>query len=166
MLGVHPAGAPGAPSGAIHLDMNDHPNIERLTTSHIDGIVRLWDAAGLPYKPKGRDAAENLARRIESGADRFFGILEDGRLIAVILATHDGRKGWLNRLAVEPSHRRRGLAKLLLRHAEEHLRADGIGIIAVLIEGYNTSSLELVRSCGYVEFEGIHYLTKRSDPDV
>lgn len=146
--------------------MTNHPDIQRLRVGDIDAILALWRRAGLSHRPKGRDTRDNLERRIESGHDCFFGIFDEGVLIAVILVTHDGRKGWINRLAVAPEYRRRGLARLLIARAEEHLRSEKIEIIAALIEGYNQASLDLCRKCGYNIFEDIYYLTKRNNPDV
>jgi GNAT superfamily N-acetyltransferase len=146
--------------------MNNQPDIQRLGAGDIAAICSLWERAGLSYRPKGRDTRAILTRRIEAGSDAFFGIFDDGRLIAVALATHDGRKGWINRVAVDPEYQRGGLARRLVERAEEYLHGEGMQIIAILIEGYNQASLEFFKQCGYVVFDGIHYLTKRDNPDV
>ena len=52
----------------------------------------------------------------------FIGAFADGKLVGIVVATHDGRKGWINRLAVHPDYRRRGIAKKLIEEAEEYLR--------------------------------------------
>ena len=148
------------------MNMNESSAIRKLGIEHIDSILALWQQAELPYKPAGRDRRDRLEERITSGRDCFFGLFDDGMLAGVILATHDGRKGWVNRLAVDPAYRHRGLAQRLIARAEQHLRAEGIEIIAALIEGYNRASLELFQKCGYKVFEDIHYLTKRDRPDV
>lgn len=146
--------------------MTKQPDIQRLTAADIDAILALWQRAGLSHRPEGRDSRVNLERRIESGSDTFFGIFDVGTLVGVILATHDGRKGWMNRLAVDPAYRRRGLARRLIARAEEYLRSESIEIIAALIEGYNQESLELLQKVGYNIFKDIYYLTKRDYPDV
>lgn len=146
--------------------MKSQSDIQRLTVTDIDAILALWQRADLSHRPRGRDRRDNLERRIESGRDYFFGIFDHRTLVAVILATHDGRKGWINRLAVDPAYRRRGMARLLIAHAEEHLRSEQIEIIAALIEGYNQTSLKLFQQCGYNIFQDIYYLTKRNNPDV
>jgi GNAT superfamily N-acetyltransferase len=140
--------------------------IETLTENHLDDILALWKRAGLPIKPKGRDVPERIRDRIEKRTDVFFGIFEGHELAAVILVTHDGRKGWLNRLAVDPSLRGRGMAKELIRHAEAYFKTEGIHIFTALIEEENEVSLQLFQSCGYHLHKDIFYLAKRDYPDV
>ena len=95
------------------------------------------------------------------------GLELDGELIGVVVATHDGRKGWINRLAVDPDHRRRNHASRLVATAEAVLREQGIHVIAALVESDNLGSLALFRKMDYVETEsGIHYLTKRDSEDA
>jgi len=73
-------------------------NIRKLTIDDYDGLCTLWEEAGLPYRPNGRDTRENIASQIEGECSIYLAIEEDGRLIGAVLGTHDGRKGWINRL--------------------------------------------------------------------
>jgi GNAT superfamily N-acetyltransferase len=137
-----------------------------LGLSDYDRLVGLWSAAGLPFKPAGRDSREAFARQLAGGTHFPIGIeTEDGQLIGAALATHDGRKGWINRLAVHPDWRRRGIAKRLITAAEDCLHEQGIDVIAALIEPENSPSLELFLSAGYTEYHGLHYVSKRSRSD-
>ena len=83
-----------------------------------------------------------------------------------MVVTHDGRKGWINRLAVHPSHRRQGLGRALIRAAEASLREQGIEIFAALIEPGNDVSLAVFEAAGYQDWPGIHYVSKRDRPDI
>ena len=141
-------------------------DIVRLDSSSVGQINALWQRAELSIRPQGRDDPKRLARVIDAGIEHFFGIHVEDELIAVILATHDGRKGWLNRLAVEPRHRRRGLGVSLIQHAEKFLQGEGIEIIGTLIEDWNEESLALFMKCGYILHDDIHYLSKRDHPGV
>jgi len=146
--------------------MTQDSPIIRLEAADVDRLHALWDRAALAYRPRGRDERGRLRRVIEQGIEAYFGISEDDRLIGVILASHDGRKGWLNRLAIDPDRRGRGLAKQLIRRGEDYLHEQGIEIIAVLIEPGNTASLSLFEKCGYRIFPGMSYLAKRSREDI
>lgn len=146
--------------------MHEQTAINRLTISDIDKIIGLWEKAELPFKPKGRDTRDNIEKRVQKGTDIFFGIFEGEELIAEVLVTHDGRKGWINRLAVDPPYRRRGLGKKLISFSEQYLHDQGIQIIAALIEDYNKTSLSLFQECGYVLHRDIYYLSKRENSDV
>lgn len=138
-----------------------------LQATDYDRLVALWEAAGLSYKPGGRDSREAFAAQLAGDTQTAIGIeTETGRLVGAVLATHDGRKGWINRLAVHPAHRRQGLAHHLIAAAENVLHAQGIEIYAALIEPGNEVSLAVFKTAGYEDWPGIHYVSKRLRPDV
>ena len=136
-----------------------------LTPDDHQAILSLWHQTGLKsIRPLGRDSREAMEHQAASGVQAILGLLDKRRLIAVIVVTHDGRKGWLNRLAVDADYRGQGLARRLIREAEDWLSDQGIDVWAALIEDYNNSSLELFRSDGYTVHDDIIYLSKRPDP--
>lgn len=83
--------------------------------------------------------------------------------MGAVLGTHDGRKGWINRLVVAPSHRRRGIAKALVHAVEERLAELGIDVVACLIEDWNQDSMEFFSAIGYVYDKEVLYYSKRRD---
>jgi ribosomal protein S18 acetylase RimI-like enzyme len=141
-------------------------NFRTCTIQDYDLLVGLWEKSDLPYKPKGRDSRESITREMEKGSASFIIVEVDGKPAGTVLVTHDGRKGWINRVAVVPEYRNRGVGRALVHHAEQLLKDQGIGIFACLIEDYNQESLEVFQKLGYVEFQGMHYLTKRNQPDI
>ena len=142
--------------------------IRLLTVEDYDALLGLWQRAGLhSLRPKGRDSREAIARQLKRGVAAILGLEVDGRLVGVVLATHDSRKGWINRLAVDPAYRRRGYGLRLIEAAEAWLREQGMRIIAALVESDNPASLALFQKAGYIEIDrGIHYLTKRDSEEV
>ena len=141
-------------------------NFRTCTIEDYDLLVSLWKQAGLPYKPRGRDSRESLAREMAVGSGSFIIAEADGKPAGTVLVTHDGRKGWINRVAVLPEYRKKGVGRALVDYAEQLLKDQGIGIFACLIEDHNLESLEVFQKLGYVEFHGMHYLTKRLQPDI
>ena len=129
-------------------------------------LIELWERAGLPYKPKGRDSKEKIAIEMKRGVGRFLFAVTDHKYVGTVLVTHDGRKGWINRVAVLPEYRNKGIARLLVEAAEQWLDKQGIEIYACQVEDYNKTSFEVFKKLGYIPFEGIHYLTKRKYPEV
>lgn len=139
--------------------------LRRLTIADYDRLLTLWEKAGLPYRPKGRDSREAIAQQMESEKVIFLGLEED-KLVAAVVVSDDGRKGWLNRIAVDPGYRRRGLAKRLTIAGEEELEKKGIGIFAALVEEDNQASLNLLAKAGYTLRRDILYLRKIKSEDV
>jgi len=135
-----------------------------LSVEDYDRIMDLWRRSGLDsLRPDGRDSREAFSRQQREG-QIVLGLETEGSLIGVVVATHDTRKGWVNRLAIDPDHHRRGHGTLLLRAAEEELRRRGMRIIATLAEDWNDASLALLKKEGYHLDSEILYLTKREWP--
>jgi ribosomal protein S18 acetylase RimI-like enzyme len=141
------------------------PNLRHLTIDDYDAIIRLWKEAGLEsVRLQGRDSHDAFAAQLAAG-QRVIGLEDAGQLIGAVLVTHDTRKGWINRLAIHPHHRRKGHATELIAAAEQELREMGFQIFAVLIEADNNASQELFAREGYKAHD-IVYMTKRNSNDV
>ncbi len=140
--------------------------IQSFKTGDYQRLTDLWEKSDLPYKPEGRDKPEHIEKELKAGtAHILFATLKE-QYVGSVLITHDGRKGWINRVAVLKSHRRKGIARKLVAAAEVWLEAQGIFIYACQIEAYNQESFEAFQRMGYIPFEGIHYLTKRKYPEI
>jgi len=141
-------------------------DIRRLTINDYEEIVRLWLRAKLPFKSKGRDSKEAIEAQMKADPDLFLGAFEDNHLVGTVIISCDVRKGWINRLAVDPDHRHRGIAKALIAESERTLRKQGVRIFCALIEDYNATSKKLFKECGYVEHHDITYFSKRDSDEV
>lgn len=140
--------------------------IRRLTVSDYDRIIGLWSMAGLPSRPKGRDSKEAITAEIKANPDFFLGAFETDHLLGVAIISSDLRKGWINRLAVDPDCRNRGVAKALIAECEKTLRNRGLRLFCALIEDSNVASITLFKKCSYVVHRDILYLSKRDSEDV
>ncbi len=133
-----------------------------LSPEHYAEVLDLWRRAGLSVRPEGRDAPEAFARQQHRGLQRVVGLRDGPRLVAVVVLTHDGRKGWINRLAVDPAYRRQGLAATLIAEAERWFTQDvGLEVWAALIEGDNLASQAFFDAAGYRHHD-IVYVSKRT----
>jgi ribosomal protein S18 acetylase RimI-like enzyme len=98
--------------------------------------------------------------------DLFLGAFLGPRLVGSVIASFDGRKGWINRLAVDPDERRKGIGRKLIEEAEQLLRARGSRITGALVEADNFPSLALFEKSGYTVHRNILYLTRRDSGQV
>jgi ribosomal protein S18 acetylase RimI-like enzyme len=140
--------------------------IRRLTIADYDEMVKLWVAADLPFKPKGRDRKDAITAEMKTNPDFFLGAFEKGKLAGMAIASCDCRKGWINRLAVLPHFRSRGIAKALISECEKALKRRGLKLFCVLIEVSNKESIGLFEKCGYVEHPEILYFSKRESNEI
>ena len=129
-------------------------------------LIQLWKAAGLPYKPQGRDSKEKIEAELEKGIAIFLVAEAGNKIIGSVIGTHDGRKGWINRVAVDPGYREKGLAKMLVSEVEKKLDNLGIDIIACLIEDWNDRSVKVFQKLGYIKHEDVIYFSKRKNIDT
>lgn len=136
-------------------------NIRELTRDELSLLGPLWEAAGLSYKPSGRDTLENLRIQWHRDARGFIGGFVGEALVGAVLATDDGRRGWINRLAVHPNYRGQGIGRKLITAGEQALRQKGMRIVAALIEVDNSASRTLFAEAGYELLPEILYYSKR-----
>jgi ribosomal protein S18 acetylase RimI-like enzyme len=140
--------------------------VKTLGIQDYDAVLELWRRSGLPSHPRGRDSREAFARQLETGAQTALGLEEEGQLIGVVIATHDGRKGWINRLAIDPDHQRQGHARRLIAAAEKVLKTQDMHVIGVLVEKNNAASLTLFEQAGYSLADYVYYLSKRDSAEA
>ncbi len=142
-------------------------SVQLLSSDDYDDICALWAAAGLPIRPVGRDSKQAFQAQLTSGNQVAFGIYNsEHQLIGIVLATHDSRKGWINRLAIHPDYQRQGFAAKLIKACEAHFKQLGILITAALVETENAASLALFEREGYYLHREVFYLSKREKHDV
>lgn len=139
---------------------------QRLNINDYEAIINLWKGAKLPFKPHGRDSKESISREMTANPEFFLGAFERGRLIGVVILSCDMRKGWINRLAVDPEYRSQGVARALITESERTLRTRGVRLFCALIDADNTLSKELFKRCGYVEHHDITYFSKRDREEI
>ena len=140
--------------------------IRPLDIEDYNSLVSLWIASELEYRPNGRDSREDIRRQMAESPLSFIGYFINNKLVASVLVTHDGRKGWINRLAVHPDFRRSGIARKLIEYSEGTLIKQNIHIFAALIYEDNAASLSLFQSKGYELCKDIVYLRRKTDTKV
>jgi len=112
------------------------------------------------FRPAGRDSLGVFGKELRETRSFLVGAFDGMALVGVVLGTDDGRKGWVNRLAVRPEYQGAGIARKLIRHCELIFQGRGIGIVGGLIDGENQPSLDLFRSQGYEECRNLVYFRK------
>ncbi|MDG6106490.1 GNAT family acetyltransferase [Dactylosporangium aurantiacum] len=110
-----------------------------------DAVVAVWAAAARDVVPRAELEAK-LARDPE-----LFVVAEThGTLSGVVMGTYDGRRGWILRLAVDPRHRRQGIATRLVREVERRLAALGCPRVNLLVLPDNAAGLAFWQALGYL----------------
>ncbi len=130
-----------------------------------DRMIGLWEKNDIPYKPEGRDRRENIKEELEEQPEYWIGAYDGEKMVGIIFGTDDGRKGWINRLAVDENYRERGIGKRLVEKLEHVFEEKGFKIWAALIEPDNPEGMEFFEHIGF-EDKNIKYYSKRESEKV
>jgi ribosomal protein S18 acetylase RimI-like enzyme len=114
----------------------------------LPAALALWSACGL--HPSRSDTEAGFRLKLARDPDLFL-VAEaaDGTLAGTVLGSWDGRRGWINRLAVAPEWRGTGLAQRLMAEVEARLAARGCDKVNLLIEADNPGVQGFYAALGY-----------------
>jgi ribosomal protein S18 acetylase RimI-like enzyme len=118
--------------------------IRQFLWADYDAVVAVWAAAGREPVP-----------RAELNPELFLVAESDEQIVAVVMGTYDGRRGWILRLAVHPAHRRQGLATRLVGELEQRFTALGCPRVNLLVMPDNTDGLSFWQALGYIPYPDV-----------
>jgi ribosomal protein S18 acetylase RimI-like enzyme len=118
-------------------------------------VIALWQRCELTRS--WNDPTKDIQRKLTTQPELFFVGEIDGTIVATVMAGFDGHRGWVNYLAVDPSHRNNGLARLLMQHVENSLSARGCPKLNLQIRATNRDAVAFYERLGYIEDEVISY---------
>jgi ribosomal protein S18 acetylase RimI-like enzyme len=133
--------------------MSGKINTREFSINDYDAAVELWRRLEGLEIAEGDDresVGQFLARN--PGLSR---VATDGSaVVGVALCGHDGRRGHIYHLAVDPAYQRRGLGKRLLDESLEDLRRIGVKRVIIMVADDNPSGREFWKRSGYEEIPG------------
>lgn len=112
-----------------------------------EAVVSLWRRCDL-VRP-WNDPHKDIHRKLRVRPDMFLVGEVDGRVVATVMAGFEGHRGWMNYLAVDPSHRRKGLARGMVAAAETLLRESGCPKVNLQVRASNSDVIAFYRRLGY-----------------
>ena len=113
----------------------------------VEAVVTLWQVCGLtrPWNDPYKDIS---FARAGNGSTVLIGEI-DGKCVASVMAGHDGHRGVLYYVAVDPAARGRGFGRAAVRAAEDWLRARGVWKVNLLIRNENEAAQGFYAALGY-----------------
>jgi ribosomal protein S18 acetylase RimI-like enzyme len=112
-----------------------------------DGVLQLWRDSETTVSVT--DSVDDVRRAISQSATAFLVAESDGKIVGSIIGGFDGWRGNIYRLAVHPDHRRRGIARLLLKEVEKRLAQMGAKRITALVEKEHPWAVGYWEAVGY-----------------
>jgi ribosomal protein S18 acetylase RimI-like enzyme len=129
--------------------------VASLTNADIPGVIALWRRCGL-VRPWNDPEADIRLARSGDNADVLVGRDGDG-IVASVLVGHDGHRGWVYYVSVDPDHQRRDFGRAIMTAAEDWLRARGVEKLQLMVRGDNTQVKAFYESIGFGEQKRVVY---------
>ncbi len=89
-----------------------------------ESVIELWDKV-FPGTPPLNNPVRDLRTRQEIPPELFLVAVHAGRIVGSVMASCDGRQGWVHYLGVDPDYRRQGIGTTLMRRIEASLAGMG-----------------------------------------
>ena len=110
------------------------------------GLTRPWNdpASDIAFARKGPNSAVLVGR-------------EANAIVASVMVGHDGHRGWVYYVAVDPDHRQKKYGRVVMGAAENWLRERGIEKLMLLVRSDNTAVKAFYEQLGYDAQERVIY---------
>ncbi len=125
----------------------DVPQIRHGDTADVSALLALWRRA--EASPSPTETAADLVGLLERDPEALLVAAAEGEIVGSLIVGWDGWRGTFYRLAVDPAHRRRGLATTLVRSGEERLRALGVRHLNAIVESEEADAVAFWAAAGY-----------------
>jgi ribosomal protein S18 acetylase RimI-like enzyme len=121
----------------------------------IADVIALWQRCGLT-RPWNDPAADIMLARQGPNAAVLVG-RDGGSIVASVLVGHDGHRGWVYYVAVDPDCRHKGYGRVIMDAAEDWLRERGIEKLMLMVRPDNTQVHAFYQSLGFLKQERVIY---------
>lgn len=134
--------------------------IRKMTIEDYGAVYGLWlscKGMGLNSVDDSREGIERFLRR---NPDTSLVAEKDGKIVGVIMAGSDGRRGYIYHTAVSPDQRRQGIASKLVDAAMTALETAGITKVALVVFDRNADGNAFWEKSGFTVREDLVYRNK------
>ncbi|MES2603143.1 MAG: GNAT family acetyltransferase [Pseudomonadota bacterium] len=132
-----------------------HLAVAAAADTDIPAIVALWERCELtrPWNEPGADIA-----RARQGPSSAVLVGRDGNtIVATVMVGHDGHRGWVYYVAVDPDQRKKGYGRAIMAAAEDWLRERGVEKLQLLVRADNTRVQAFYETLEYDQQERVVY---------
>lgn len=128
-----------------------------MTIDDYDGVYDLWiHTPGMGLNTTD-DSREGIGRYLQRNPSTSFVAVDGDRIVGVIMAGHDGRRGYIHHTAVLPEFRHQGIAGHLVEHAMAALEREGIHKAALVAFRRNDAGNAFWERMGFTERTDLVY---------
>jgi ribosomal protein S18 acetylase RimI-like enzyme len=133
--------------------MSGNVDTREFSIDDYDAAIRLWRRVEGLEIAEGDDR-EGLAQFLRRNRGLSRVAIDGAAIVGVALCGHDGRRGHVYHLAVDPAYQGCGLGKRLLDECLNGLRSTGVKRVIIMVADDNQRGAEFWKRQGWEEISG------------
>ena len=133
--------------------MSNTISIREFAIRDYDSAVALWTKVEGLEIAEGDDK-ESVGQFLKRNPRLSRAATDGSTIVGVVLCGHDGRRGHIYHLAVDPAYQGRGLGKRLLNECLEKLRDVGLQRAIIMVAADNPRGQSFWKRSGWEEISG------------
>ncbi|MBR1702121.1 MAG: GNAT family N-acetyltransferase [Lachnospiraceae bacterium] len=131
-----------------------------MTIADYEKVYELWMSCKNMGFNNLDDSKEGIEKFLKRNPNTSYVAEEADRIIGVVLAGHDGRRGYIYHMSVAEDYRKQGIAGKLLENSLSVLKAEGINKVALLVFNRNEIGNAFWESQGFTVRDDVAYRNK------
>lgn len=134
--------------------------LRAMNINDYEDVYALWiscNGMGLNNLDDSREGIDSFLKR---NPNTCFVAVDNLNIVGVIIAGHDGRRGYIYHTAVKPEYRNRGIASILVETAMEALNKCGINKVALVVFERNKNGNAFWEKVGFTVRDDLVYRNK------
>jgi ribosomal protein S18 acetylase RimI-like enzyme len=131
--------------------------IRAMTQEDYENVHALWmQIKGFAIRSID-DSREGVERFLNRNPGISVVAEEDGKIVGAILCGHDGRRGCMYHVCVDPAYRLKGIGKSMVVFAMEALRKEKINKVSLIAFTQNDIGNAFWKEIGWTKREDLNY---------
>ena len=118
--------------------------------SDYDAVYSLWISCKGMGLNNLDDSKDGIDRFLKRNPDTCLISEINDRIVGVIIAGDDGRRGYIYHTAVDPEFRHKGIGSMLVSAVMEALKQQGVNKVALVVFEKNLAGNAFWEKCGFV----------------
>lgn len=131
--------------------------IRHMEIADYEEVYALWMSSKNMGFNHLDDSREGIQKFLGRNPNTSFVAAEDGKIIGVVLAGHDGRRGYIYHMFVDEPFRKQKIGTKLLEKSLAALKEEGINKVALLVFKYNEAGGRFWEDQGFFVREDVDY---------